>query len=146
MAIRADISKLLTAEIELVGGRMRRLLRPRPVKEITSNSTVDADETDEGETLIGVVVACRNYASELAINEVTQRTFADVQQYLDTGTRGLIEALRAAGDGDRAFRRSQVEAAVRFCGKVFGQEYATLLGKSAEVAIQDNGERKAAKA
>ena len=146
MAIRADISKLLTAEIELVGGRMRRLLRPRPVKEITSNSTVDADETDEVETLIGVVVACRNYASELAINEVTQRTFADVQQYLDTGTRGLIEALRAAGDGDRAFRRSQVEAAVRFCGKVFGQEYATLLGKSAEVAIQDNGERKAAKA
>jgi HPt (histidine-containing phosphotransfer) domain-containing protein len=145
-AIRADISKLLSAEIELVGGRMRRLLRPRPVKDITPNSTIDSEEVNEVETLIGFVVACRSYASELAVNEVTQRAFADVQHYLDTGTRPLIDALRVAGDGDRAFRRSQVEAAVRFCGKVFGREYAALLTKSAEVAEHDNSERQMAKA
>ena len=43
---------------------------------------------------------------------------------------------------ERAFRQSQVDAAVRFCAKVFGQEYASLLTKAAEVASHDH-ERKA---
>ena len=47
-----------------------------------------------------------------------------------------------AGDNERPFRQSQVDAAVRFCAKVFGQEYAALLTKAADVA--SHGERKAA--
>jgi hypothetical protein len=43
----------------------------------------------------------------------------------------LLEGLRHAGDADRSFRQSQVDAAVRFCAKVFGREYAALLGKAA---------------
>jgi len=39
---------------------------------------------------------------------------------------------------------SQVNAAVRFCAKVFGREYAALLGKAAEVAV--TGDSKAARA
>jgi hypothetical protein len=42
-----------------------------------------------------------------------------------------------------AVRQSQVDAAVRFCAKVFGQEYASLLAKAAEVASLDH-ERKVA--
>ena len=93
-ALRADVSKILTAEIELMPGRVRRLIRPRPSKEIVSGSRLDADEVAETEALIGFVAACRNYASELAINEVTQRTFNELQQFLDTGTRTLLDALR----------------------------------------------------
>jgi hypothetical protein len=52
--------------------------------------------------------------------------------------------LRHAGDADRGFRQSQVDAAVRFCAKVFGREYAALLGKAAEVASA--AENKAARA
>ena len=51
---------------------------------------------------------------------------------------------RHAGEADRRFRQSQVDAAVRFCAKVFGQEYASLLAKAAEVAANAAGERKAA--
>ena len=142
-ALRADVSKILTAEIELMPGRVRRLIRPRPSKEIVSGSRLDADEVAETEALIGFVAACRNYASELAINEVTQRTFNELQQFLDTGTRTLLDALRGASGGEQAFRQSQVDAAVRFCAKVFGQEYASLLAKAAEVASHDH-ERKAA--
>ena len=40
---------------------------------------------------------------------------------LDSGTRALLDGLRHAGDDDRAFRQSQVDAAVRFCAKVFGR-------------------------
>jgi hypothetical protein len=46
----------------------------------------------------------------------------------------LIEALRHAGEADRGFRQSQVDAAVRFCAMLFGREYAALLAKAAEVA------------
>jgi hypothetical protein len=143
IGLRADVSKILTAEIELMPGRVRRLVRPRPSKEIAPGSKLDADEVAETEALVGFVAACRNYASELAVNEVTQRTFNELQQFLDTGTRTLLDALRGASAGERPFRQSQVDAAVRFCAKVFGQEYASLLAKAAEVALHDH-ERKAA--
>lgn len=142
--IRAEISNLLTAEINLIPGRVRRLVRPRPAKEIAPGSVVDADEVAETEALIGFALACRTYAGELAVNEVTQRTFNELQQSLDAGTRALVDALRVASEPERPFRQSQVDAAVRFCAKVFGQEYASLLSKAADVA--SHGERKAAKA
>ena len=133
-AIRSEISKVLTAEIELTPGRVRRLMRPRPSKEIAAGSVLNIEEVEEAEVLVGLVVVCRNYASELAISEVTQRTFTELQKHLDTGTRTLLDALREAGGADRSFRQSQVDAAVRFCAKVFGEEYAALLSKAAEVA------------
>jgi hypothetical protein len=142
-AIRAEVSKILSAEIELMPGRVRRLIRPRPSKEIAAGSVLDADEVAETEELIGFVVTCRNYAGELAINEVTQRTFNELQHLLETGTRTLVDSLRVASGGDKPFRQSQVDAAVRFCAKVFGQEYAATLAKAAEVASHDH-ERKAA--
>jgi hypothetical protein len=53
---------------------------------------------------------------------------------LDTGTRSLIDSLRATGEAERPFRQSQVDAAVRFCAKVFGDEYAATLHKAADMA------------
>jgi hypothetical protein len=145
-AVRSDVSDVLKAEIESVGGRVRRLLRQRPASEIAPHSVLDADDVAETEALIELVGACRHYASELAISEMTLRTFSEVQQYLDTGTRALVDSLRHAGEADRPFRQSQVDAAVRFCAKVFGQEYASLLTKAAEVAANAANERKAAAA
>jgi hypothetical protein len=54
-----------------------------------------------------------------------------------------VDSLRVASGGDKLFRQSQVDAAVRFCARVFGQEYAATLAKAAEVASHDH-ERKAA--
>jgi hypothetical protein len=133
-ALRAQVADVLRAEIESMPGRVRRLLRPRPSSEIRANSVLDADEVAETAALVAFVGTCRSFAGELAINEMTQRTFSELQQYLDGGTRSLLDALRHAGPGDRPFRQSQVDAAVRFCGAVFGQEYASLLSKAAEVA------------
>ena len=143
--MRGNISKVLTAEIDLTPGRVRRVLRPRPSKEIVSGAVLDADDVSEAEALVGFVTACRGYAGELAINEVTPRTFSELQTLLDTGTRTLLDALRVASDAERPFREAQVDAAVRFCAKVFGQEYASLLTKAAEVASH-SAERKQAKA
>ena len=143
-AVRAETSRILTAEIELMSGRVRRLIRPRPSKEIAPGAELDPDEVADTEALIGFVVNCRNYAGEFAINEITQRVFNELQQSLDGGTHALLDALRHATASERPFRQSQVDAAVRFCAKVFGQEYASLLAKAADVASQS--ERKAARA
>ncbi len=135
-AIRTDISNLLKAEIESTPGRLRRLLRPRSANEIAPGSLLDAIDVSDAEVLVELVDACRSYANELAVNEVTTRTWLELQHYLETADKVLLDALRHAGDADRPFRQSQVEAAVRFCKTVFGADYAGLLAKAAEIAVQ----------
>jgi hypothetical protein len=140
-SLRSQISGLLKSEIESMPGRVRQLLRPRPSAEIRTNSVLDAGDVAEVEALIGLVGACRNFAGELALNEMTQRSYSELQQYLDHSTGALLDALRHAGEADRSFRQSQADAAVRFCRKTFGADYAAMLTKAAELAAhQDHKE------
>jgi len=125
---------LLRKEIESMPSRVRRLLQPRPPKEIQPNSVLDPNEVAEVEALVEFVGTCRYFAVELAVNEITQRALSELRQFLDYGTKTLLEGLRYAGEADRSFRQSQVDANVRFCAKAFGRDYAALLGKAAEVA------------
>jgi hypothetical protein len=141
-AIRSAVSDALRMQIESTPGRVRGLLRPRPAGKAAPLTQLDPDDVAETEALIELLAACRQYARELAISEVTLRAYTDLQQCLDTGTQSLIDRLRASESQERPFRQSQIDAALRFCGKVFGTEYAALLGKAAEVAA--NNERKAA--
>ena len=141
--LRSQIGDTLRLEIDSMPGRVRRLLKPRAVGEIRPNSTLDPTEVAETEALVTFVGTCRHFAGELAINEMTQRTFSELQQYLDNATRGLLEALRNATPSERSFRQSQVDTAVRLCATVFGRDYAAQLGKAAEIAAA--AERKAAR-
>ncbi|MET0279069.1 MAG: hypothetical protein ABW198_12135 [Pseudorhodoplanes sp.] len=141
-ALRSEVSDLLKGEIESLNGRVRRLLRPRPTKEIAPNSTLDQGDLSDTESLIEFVGACRAYASELAVNELTSRTWSELEQYLGTASTALVENLRHAGPADRDFRQSQLDAAVRFCAKVFGDDYAQVLVKAGDSAA--GGERKTA--
>lgn len=146
-AIRGAVSNLLTVELETTPGRVRRLLRPRPAKEIAPGSLLDAIDVHEVEARVELVGACRHYASELAVSEVTLRTHTELTQYLETGAKILLDTLRHAEDAERPFRQSQVDAAVRFCRTVFGTDYAALLAKAAEVALQTaTTDRKVARA
>ncbi len=69
---------------------------------------------------------------------------SDLQNYFDSGTQILLDRLRTSPPGERSFRQSQVDAAVRFCARLFGPGYASLLAKAADIAAK--GEQKAAKA
>ena len=135
-AIRAEVSNLLKSEIEVTPGLIRRLLRPRSAEDIMPGSLLDSIDVSEAEMRVEFVGACRQYASELAVNEVTTRTHSELTTYLETSTKALLDSLRHAGNGDRPFRQSQLDAAIRFCRVVFGSEYASLLAKAAEVAVQ----------
>ncbi len=135
-AIRADVSALLKADIEATPGGVKRLLRPRPAKDVAPGSLLDSIDVAEAEMRVEFVSACRHYANELAVNEVTMRAHSELTQYLETATKVLLDSLRQADDADRPFRQSQVDAAIRFCRTVFGAQYASLLAKAAEVAVQ----------
>jgi hypothetical protein len=144
MSIRADISNTLQSEIDSVPGRVRRLLRQRPDKDISAGARVDASEVDETAALIDFVAVCRTYASELAINEVTLRTYSDLQHYVEHSTESLVQSLRNVDVKARAYRQMQVQAAIRFCDVLFGHDYASLMSRAAENAL--TGERKASRA
>jgi hypothetical protein len=143
-SIRADISNTLQSEIDSVPGRVRRLLRQRPDKDIPAGARLDATEVDETAALIDFVAVCRTYASELAINEVTLRTYSDLQHYVEHSTEALVQSLRAGDARTRAYRQMQVSAAIRFCDVLFGHDYASLMSRAAENAL--SGERKPSRA
>jgi hypothetical protein len=143
-SIRADISNALQSEIDSVPGRVRRILRQRAEKDIPPGARVDSTEVEETAALIDFVATCRNYASELAINEVTLRTYSDLQQYVERSTESLVQSLRAADRKVRTYRQHQVQAAIRFCELLFGDDYASLMSRAAENAL--TGERKSSRA
>jgi hypothetical protein len=134
-SIRADISNALQSEIDSVPGRVRRLLRQRSDKDIPAGAQVDASEVEETAALIDFVAVCRTYASELAINEVTLRTYSDLQHYVEQSTEALVQSLRASTGKSRPYRQAQVTAAIRFCDVLFGHDYASLMSRAAENAV-----------
>ena len=140
-SIRAEISNSLQSEIESVPGRVRRILRQRADKDIAAAPKIDAAEVEEIAALIDFVAVCRTYASELAINEVTLRTYSDLQHYVERSTESLVQALRGGDTKARAYRQTQAQAAIRFCEILFGHDYASLMSRAAENAV--TGERKA---
>ena len=139
-SIRADISNSLQSEIDSVPGRVRRILRQRADKDVSAAPKIDASDVEETAALIDFVALCRTYASELAINEVTLRTYSDLQHYVETSTEGLVQSLRGGDTKARAYRQMQVQAAIRFCEVLFGHDYASLMSRAAENAV--TGERK----
>ena len=143
-SIRADISNSLQSEIDSVPGRVRRILRQRSDKDIPAAPRIDAGEVDEAAALIDFVAVCRTYASELAINEVTLRTYSDLQHYVEHSTEALVQSLRGGDAKARAYRQAQVAAAIRFCDVLFGHDYASLMSRAAENAV--TGERKPSRA
>jgi hypothetical protein len=142
-SIRTDISNSLQSEIESVPGRVRRILRQRADKDISATAKVDVTEVEETAYLIDFVAVCRTYASELAINEVTLRTYSDLQHYVEQSTESLVQSLRGVDGKARAYRQQQVKAAIRFCEVLFGSDYASLMSRAAENALV--GERKSAR-
>ncbi|KJC56918.1 hypothetical protein UP10_31870 [Bradyrhizobium sp. LTSPM299] len=143
-SIRADTSNALQSEIDSVPGRVRRILRQRADKDIGTGAKIDMSEVEDAAALIDFVAVCRTYASELAINEVTLRTYSDLQHYVEQSTEGLVQSLRGGEARVLAFRQQQVKAAIRFCEVLFGHDYASLMNRAVENAM--TGDRKSTRA
>ena len=133
-SIRSEISSALQSELDSVPGRVRRLLRQGPDKDVTSANQIDPVDVEETAALIDFVGVCRTYAGELAINEVSLRAYTELQHYVEKATETLVESLRTPDPKVRAYRQMQMQAAIRFCDVLFGPDYASLMSKAAEMA------------
>ena len=145
-AIRGDLASVLKTAIEQAPVRVRRLLRPRAVKDLAAGSVLEANEVNDAEMQLDLIIACREHAEELGVGEASARAYSDLQHYLEGSAKILLNSLGHAGDADRPFRQSQMQAAVRFCRITFGADYAGLLAKAAEMATQKVGEAQRARA
>lgn len=76
----------------------------------------------------------RYFAGELALNGMTKRAGSELHLYRDSATRGLLDGLCQASGAERSFRQSQLDTPVEACSRVFGEEYAAVPGKAAEIA------------
>jgi hypothetical protein len=139
--LRTELAGILRSKIDGLPGKVRRMLRPHRKEEISAVA-LDQHEVADIENALEILGACRLSAGEIALNEITLRLSSELETCLDNATQALLEQIRQASDADRPFRQSQLDAAVRFSGKVFGKRYAELLSKAAGVALQS--ERRAA--
>jgi AraC-like DNA-binding protein len=144
-ASRGELANILKAAIELAPARIRRILRPRAAKDIAPGSVLEAAEVSEAEIQLTLVDACREYSGELGL-EASMRGYSELQHDLEAGAKVLLDSLRHATDADRAFRQSQIQAAVKLCRIMFGADYAGLLAKAAEMATQQFSEAERARA
>ena len=65
---------------------------------------------------------------------MTLRTYSDLQQYVERSTEQLVQSLRGGDHKVRTYRQQQVQAAIRFCQVLFGDDYASLMSRAAENA------------
>src|SRR6202008_37017 len=105
-------------------------------KEVGPESTLDPSDVAEIEARLVLAATCRNYASERAISEATRGGHSDLKNFFDPGTQVLLDRLRSSPPGERSLRQSQVDAAVKFCAKLFGADFASTLAKAADVAAK----------
>ena len=133
-AARGEAAMLLKREIEAIPERVRQLLRARSGAE--AGTPLDAAEVADTEAALDLFGACRTRAPELALSEAARRVDSELQTFFDNGMQTLLDGQRTAPVTERAGRQSQVDAAVRFCAKLFGAEYAALLSKAAGVAAK----------
>lgn len=145
-AIRGELARILTAAIEQAPARVRGILRPRAAKDIADGSALEANEVNETEMQLDLVKACRDYADEIGIGDISVRSYSELQHHLEGGAKILLDSLQHASDPEQPFRQSQVQAAVRFCRVMFGADYAGLLAKAAEMATQQSSEAERARA
>lgn len=139
--IRAGIASSFKSELESIPGRVRRVTRIASGKQAVRGS-IDPAEVNELEGMLAFLAACKAHASELALNEITTRVLSDLQNYLESGSQTLLDVLRNVEGPDRNYRMAQMDATIRFCAKLFGDDYATQLSRAADVAA--TSERKAA--
>ena len=131
---RFRIGNVLRGEVEKVSARVRRLLGTRHDGEARLLLRLDDAEVEEVAALVEFTCNCRLYAGEFAAGEVAVRALTELRQYLDATVRALLAAIPRSDPVEARFRRSQLDAARRFCGLVFGEDYAEQLARTAERA------------
>ena len=128
-ALRRAMSDAVRGRLGDLAPRVSAVLRVR-------NPMPSAAEIDRLESDIGVLVAARALADEIALSADTLKGISSIRELIDTGSQALVDRMRESDRAARRPLRARLDAVVRLARPMFGRDYADVLARSAEVAAR----------
>jgi len=133
-AARKQMSDLIGHEIEPLPGLIRRALRVETAAG-GFGGQFDAETAEDAEFGIRLMVEARNALDSLALNEMVTKLRRPVEQTIEVVTAKLMTDLKAGQSGDRGDILKAVDAAIRMSAITFGEDYAAVMRKSRDIAV-----------
>ncbi len=142
---KRDVSQMVTRELEVAGGVVRRALKV-PVISDDGMIQTDQDLVDDAVRALRVLSMARGTAETLAVNEISKRARQTVEQTLELVTRSLLDGLGHSKGSQREAYEAAVEIAIMLSEIYFGPEYAAQLKRSRNNALTSLAEKAASSA
>lgn len=140
--LRDGVSQLFRVELAGVPKRIARLLAPRTVAAARHGTAPPAIEVDAATGGIALAVALEPHVGEFDLGADIARMRADATVELERATAALLDRVRGGCDVERVNCLLRVEVAARLADKLRGQDFAAVIVRAAEAAV--DGTRAAA--
>ncbi len=134
-AARGTMSEAVSRRIETAPGLVRRALRVETSVDGYAGR-FDLDAYEDAEFAVRAAIEARLAADTLAVNELVVRTRKQLEQTLEVVSGKLMNDLKTSQVRDRSQLVDAVDGAIRLCALVFGEDYAAVMRKSRDNALQ----------
>ncbi|TBW40971.1 hypothetical protein EYW49_02100 [Siculibacillus lacustris] len=134
-AARVVMSEAVSQRIEVAPGLVRRALRVE-ASGGQYGSRFDPEAVEDAEFAVRLSIEARLAAETLAVNEVVGRIRKQIETTLEHISGKLLADLKASPSLDRRALVDASDAAIRLAAIVFGEDYAAVLRKSRDNALQ----------
>ena len=133
-AARKRMSDVLTRELEPLPGVIRRATRVESLGG-QFGGRFDQDACEDAEFGVRLLAEARLALDSLALNELVPKTRKQVEQTLEVITNKLMSDYKSGAAFDRDSLLKAIDGAIRMCAVAFGEDYAGLLRKSRDLAV-----------
>jgi hypothetical protein len=134
-AARKSMSERVGKELEQAPDLIRRAL---PVESLVGSHGGGFDQAafEDAEFALRLLGEARAASDSLAVNDVVGRTRKAVEQTLETISGKLLADLKSKAAFDRRALIEAVDGSIKLTALVFGDDYAAVLRKSRDHAVQ----------
>ncbi len=132
---RRRMSDIVGREIEQLPGLIRRLTRVDALA-ARANSGFDQATGADAEFGARLLVEARVAIDSLALNDLVTKSRRSVEQTLEVTFEKLLHDYKSQASVDRDMLLKALDCTIRMSATVFGEDYAVLLRKSRDLAVQ----------
>jgi hypothetical protein len=133
-AARKHMSELIGKEIEPLAGLIRRALRVESAAGAFGGQ-FDSETADDAEFGIRLMLEARNALDSLALNDLVTKLRRPVEQTIEVVTAKLMTDFKSGQVAERGDLLKAIDAAIRMSAIVFGEDYAGVMRKSRDNAV-----------
>eukprot|EP01037_Dinobryon_pediforme_P022977 gene22978-24299_t len=132
---RRRMSDIVGREIEQLPGLIRRVTRVDALA-ARANSGFDQAAGADAEFGAKLLVEARVAIDSLALNDLVTKSRRGVEQTLEVTFEKLLADYKSKASLDREMLLRALDCTIRMSATVFGEDYAALLRKSRDLAVQ----------